>query len=65
MSYQSDPVAQSAQRKTRRPRVMIAGFFLHLVHWKVNTELLPTFASPFCIGPVTVNLKLDFGYRLE
>lgn len=36
MSYISEPVAQSGHRKTLRPRVMMAGFFRHLVHWNVN-----------------------------
>ena len=63
MSYHSDPVAQSGQRNTRRPRVMIAGFFLHLVHWKVNTGLglLAYRGCTVYIGPGTVFLKLDFG----
>lgn len=61
MSYHSDPVAHSGHRKTRRPRVMIAGFFLHLVHWKVNTalDLLTYLVFSVLIGPGVGNLKLD------
>lgn len=62
MSYHNDPVAQSGQRKTRLPRVIIAGFFLHLVHWKVNTVLdLLTSLLPSVIGREEVILKLDLG----
>ena len=61
MSYQSDPVAHSGQRNTRRPRVMIAGFFLHLVHWKVNTalDLLTYLVFSIPIGFGSGNLKPD------
>jgi hypothetical protein len=63
MSYHSDPVAQSGQRKTRRPLVMMAGFFLHLVHWKVNTALglLASVGFTVLIGGGVVNLKPDLG----
>ena len=41
---------------------MIAGFFLHLVHWKVNTSLglLAYLGFTVSIGPVALFLKLDF-----
>ena len=44
---------------------MIAGFFLHLVHWKVNTALglLAYLAFNLSIGLVARFLKLDFDGR--
>jgi hypothetical protein len=61
MSYHKEPVAHSGHRKTRRPRVIIAGFFLHLVHWKVNTalNLLTYLGFPVFIGVRGPILKPD------